>query len=77
MNDTPEKDTAAEQRKRRAELKANGYRQILLTLDPQSLSAARYIAARMGGGLNHIIRASLLTQMQLLHLAHPFTQDTP
>lgn len=60
------------QRQRRADLKARGYKQVLLTLDPQSVSAAKYIARRTGGDLSHIIRAALLTQMQVLHLARAY-----
>lgn len=61
--------SAEAQRERREWLKQQGYHQMLLTLDPASISAVRKIHAVRGGSMNFIIRASLLMTCATLELA--------
>jgi len=63
--------TAQSQRERRKALKQAGYHQILLTLDPVALEAARRISQITGGTRTGIIRAALLTHCALLEIKLP------
>jgi hypothetical protein len=60
--------TAQVQRRRRAQLKKMGYRQILLTLDPVCVEAAVRIQQITGQDRTSVIRAALLTHCALLEI---------
>lgn len=60
------------QRERRAKLKKEGYKQILLTLDPQALAAARRIHHIMGGNRQHVIKSALLLTAAVLEMGDKY-----
>ena len=63
--------TAPYQRQRRADLKKKGYRQMLMTFDPEMEAAIQALRERTGRSRTHILRDALFAEAALHNIDIP------